>query len=261
MLARERHAAIEEIVRTNNIILIGEIAERFDVSLETARRDLEALQDQGIVRRIHGGAVLFSPSKSESVSAPAAKVNSYSEKKAIGALAASLVRPGETIFLGTGTTVLEMARRLKDLNHLTVVTNSIMVVNALINSHVELIVLGGTLQNNAQIIYSHTTEQALENYYVDKAFISCGGITEKGVTDYGDVLDRRNLAAHTQEMILLADSGKFGVNAKFKVCSTDIIDKIIVDTNAESQYLTRLRKQNIEVLLAPVSVQNSDEEL
>ena len=252
MLARDRHAAIENLVRANNIILIGEIANKFDVSLETARRDLETLQDMGIVRRIHGGAVLVSASGPSSANNPHTNNNSYSEKKGIGFHAASLVGHGETLFLGNGTTVLEMAHHLKSLKDLTVITNSIMIVNALINSDVKLIVLGGTLKNNEQIIYSHDTEQAFEKYYVDKAFFSCGGISDKGVTDYGDVLDRNRLAEHTQEMILLADSGKFGRNAKVKVCNTSILDKVIVDSNVDPKHLVKLYKQGIEVILVPI---------
>lgn len=259
MLARERHAAIEERVRANNIILIGEISNLFGVSLETARRDLETLQDQGIVKRIHGGAVLASMPKPGKRSNPV-KNSSYSEKKAIGIAAAALVNHGETIFLGNGTTAREMAHNLKNLKDLTVLTNSIMVVNELINSNVKLIILGGVLKNDEQIIYCHTTEQMLENYYMDKAFFSCGGITDKGVTDYGDVLDRMKMAEHSQEMILLVDSGKFGRNAKFKVCDIDVLDKVVVDANINPQHLARLHKQNVEVVLAPIPAQADEEE-
>lgn len=259
MLARERHAAIEELVRANNIILIGEIANMFDVSLETARRDLETLQDQGVVRRIHGGAVLVTPSKEASISSHA-RNSSYSEKKAIGVKAASLVNHGETIFLGNGTTVLEMARNLKCLKDLTVVTNSIMVVNALINSNVNLIILGGNLKNNEQIICSSVTMQSFENYYVDKAFFSCGGITGNCVTDYGDILNRHMLAEHTQEMVLLADSGKFGRYAKYKVFNADLLDKVVVDTNIDPKHLSSLHELGVEVLLSPVLAQAGIEE-
>lgn len=260
MLARERHAAIEELVRANNIILIGEIANMFDVSLETARRDLETLQDQGVVRRIHGGAVLVTASKEAGTSSPA-RNSSYSEKKAIGVKAASLVNHGETIFLGNGTTVLEMARNLKSLKDLTVVTNSIMVINALISSSVNLIVLGGNLKNNEQIICSSVTMQSFENYYVDKAFFGCGGITGNCVTDYGgDILNRHTLAEHTQEMVLLADSGKFGRYAKYKVCDVDLLDKVVVDTNIDPQHLANLQRLGVEVLLSPVLAQAGAEE-
>lgn len=262
MLARERHAAIEELVRANNIILIGEISNMFDVSLETARRDLETLQDQGVVRRIHGGAVLVTASKETGPSSHT-RNSSYSEKKAIGLKAASLVNHGETIFLGNGTTVLEMARNLKSLKDLTVVTNSIMVVNALINSNVNLIILGGKLKNNEQIICSSVTMQSFENYYVDKAFFSCGGITGNCVTDYGDngdILNRHLLAEHTQEMILLADSGKFGRYAKYKVFNVDLLDKVVVDTNIDPQHLSNLHDLGVEVLLSPVLAQTNTEE-
>ena len=156
-----------------------------------------------------------------------------------------------------------MARNLKSLKDLTVVTNSIMVVNALINSNVNLIILGGKLKNNEQIICSSVTMQSFENYYVDKAFFSCGGITGNCVTDYGDngdILNRHLLAEHTQEMILLADSGKFGRYSKYKVFNVDLLDKVVVDTNIDPQHLSNLHDLGVEVLLSPVLAQTNTEE-
>lgn len=255
MLAKERHAAITELVKTNHIVFIGELAKRFDTSLETARRDLETLQDQGIVRRIHGGAVLSDTYPPSALTAQ--EENSYPQKKAIGRTAASLVSDGDTIFLAIGSTIREMAFYLKNKKELTVITNSILVINELINTDVKVIVLGGVLNNNEEMIYSYSTEQMLEQYYVDKAFFSCGGIFQNNITDYGETLDRYKLAQHSKKMILLADSRKFGRTAKIKSCSFDIVDTVVVDTEINSQYLDYLQHQKINILLASTDEQEN----
>lgn len=257
MLARERQAAITEMVKVNNIVLIGQIAKEFGVSLETARRDLEALQDQGVVKRIHGGAILSDISAS--VSSSQSKPSSYLGKKAIGIKTASLIKEGETIFLGTGTTTLEVAHHLKSRGELTVITNSITIINELINTNIKVIVLGGTLKNDEQMIYSYATEQMFSQYFVDKAIFSCGGISDNGVTDYGDTLDRYNIAKHSKKTILLADSGKFGRTAKIKACDLDMVDMVIVDDNIDSKYVEKLKKKQVQVILAPVSSRPEEE--
>lgn len=257
MLARERQAAITELVKINNIVLIGQIAKEFGVSLETARRDLEALQDQGVVKRIHGGAIL---SDMSTVAAPSQPTpSSYSGKKAIGIQAASLIKEGETIFLDTGTTTLEVAHHLKSMRELTVITNSITIINELINTNIKVIVLGGTLKNDEQMIYSYATEQMFSQYFVDKAFFSCGGVSDNGVTDYGETLDRYNIARHSKNTILLADSGKFGRTAKIKACDLDVVDILIVDDNIDRKYVDKLKKKKVQVILAPIASRPEEE--
>ena len=260
MLPRDRHAAICDIIKENNIILIHEISSLFNVSLETARRDLEALQDRGIVKRIHGGAILSSATDTAGEDTPHA-ASSYEEKRAIGRKAATMVNNGETILLDTGSTTLELARNLKNLKELTVITHSINIINELIGTHIKIIVLGGDVQNDEQFIYSHVTEQMLRQYFVDKAFFSCGGITfSDGITDYGVVLDRNNIAHHADETILLADSGKFGKNARFKACEISLLDKVVVDAHLNPAYLKKLRDSGVEVIVAEVADTHADTE-
>ncbi len=155
MTMKERHTAILDLAKTNNIVFIGELAQLFDISLETARRDLEALQDEGYVRRIHGGAVLSDTFPSAPLSLEGKSRHQY--KSAIGRIASSLVNDGDTIFLAEGSTVREMASFLKTKNELTVITNSILVVNELINTDIKVIILGGLLIRNEEMIYSHDT--------------------------------------------------------------------------------------------------------
>lgn len=252
MTMKERHSAILDLAKTNNIVFIGELAQLFDISLETARRDLEALQDEGYVRRIHGGAVLSDTFPSTPLSL--AENNGQQHKSCIGRIASSLVNDGDTIFLAEGSTVQEMSSFLKTKKELTVITNSILVVNELINTDIKVIILGGLLIPNEEMVYSHATEKMLEQYYVDKTFFSCGGISACDITDYGDALDRYSLAKHSRKMILLADSDKFGRTAKFKTCDFETIDTLVVDDQIDSSYLDLLKNQNVNVIMAQTNV-------
>lgn len=254
MLAKDRHAAILNILHENNLIRIGEIAREFDVSQETARRDLEILQEQNLVKRIHGGAILNN-GRYGAPPGDAGKGYIQAEKIAIGKKAAGLVRNGETIFLDIGTTVLEMARNLKNHHDLTVITYSLTVVSELMNTKNNIIMLGGEVRGDEQFVYSTDTEQMFDRFFVDKAFFSCGGITFKdGVTDYGVTMNRVNLASHASEMVLLADSGKFGRNARYKTCPLEIINTVVVDGNMDEQNLAELNSLGKRVIIAQVDV-------
>ena len=123
MLAKERHAIIMEILRKDGIIKISDISRRFSVSNETARRDLEYLQDTEAIKRIYGGAILLG-----NTVGPQPPSHAYvrrSQKASIGKAAASLIKSGETIILDIGSTTLEIARHLSNISGITVLTNSL----------------------------------------------------------------------------------------------------------------------------------------
>ena len=146
MLAQERHALILDILREKKIIRISDIATQFGISNLTARRDLDALQAQQLIRRVHGGAVLLEQENGrgpgQAPVRPRGRNAQREEIRAIGKLAASLIRDGDVVFLGTGTTVLEVARHMRRLSNLTVMTNSLAVINELADSGNTIYVLG-----------------------------------------------------------------------------------------------------------------------
>ncbi len=253
MLAQERYDAIMKLLGDSNIIRISEITKILNVSNETARRDLETLQDQKLLKRVHGGAVLVEHDANvyNKVKIPRIGV-SYSEKMAIGKRAASLVGNGETILLDIGSTTLQIARHLKNVKDLTVLTTSLAIVNELSPSEVNVVLLGGKLAHDEQLIYSPFTEEVFEKYYVDKSFFSGGGVTlEGGVTDYSETcLNRRTIRSHSTQMILCADSEKFGKNALVLVCPIDLVDFIISDTNLKREYVDEFAEAGVKIMLA-----------
>ena len=256
MLAQERYAAILRMIRETNIVKIGDIAKKLKVSNETARRDLETLQDQKLLKRVHGGAVLVDPliyTGPQSIPLPKEEV-SYDEKSAIGAEAAKTVRNGETIFLDIGSTTLQIAKNLRTKRDLTVLTTSLDIINELAGTQVTLIILGGKLINDDLHIAAPFTEEILARYYVDRAFISCGGISPNGdITDYSDIALKRSVVReHASRMVLVADSGKFGKRAFVKVCDLKMLDSVITDTNLAPEYRDMLTERGLNVVFAEI---------
>ena len=191
MLAQERYAAILRMIRETNIVKIGDIAKKLKVSNETARRDLETLQDQKLLKRVHGGAVLVDPliyTGPQSIPLPKEEV-SYDEKSAIGAEAAKSVRNGETIFLDIGSTTLQIAKNLRSKRDLTVLTTSLDIINELAGTQVTLIILGGKLINDDLHIAAPFTEEILARYNVKATFFMVGENIDKHHDVFRQVLE------------------------------------------------------------------------
>ena len=285
MLAKERQNRILAIIRENNSIRMADIIKEFHVSHETARRLLDALQDQNLIMRVHGGAILAeekatstsmagrtnqtdqSSAQSSGSSQSAALLSEPSqttalqssrtpsgmaERAAIGKSAASMIKEGETVFLSVGLTVQQIAKALRKRKNITVLTNSVLVLNELLNSDIQVYILGGMVNNSENNIEGPLALQTLMNFYVDIAFIGAGGITrELGISDYSLEVARLNehIIRHARKSVLVAHSKKFGINCMSVTCPLDGVDTIISDTNlpvSEQEYLI---KQGIETVL------------
>jgi DeoR/GlpR family transcriptional regulator of sugar metabolism len=241
---------MEELKRSK-IIKITDIVRQFDVSNETARRDLEALQDLNLIKRIYGGAVLASATSFDSIYTPRASL-SQNEKAAIGKAAADMISEGDTIILDIGTTTLEIARNIKTMRNVTILTNSLAIMNELAGSDLNVFCLGGKLNVDELSLSGDLTANALKNFFVDKAFIGAGGVTfTEGVSDYNndEAIVRRTVIQRANKVILVADSGKFGSNAFAFVCPIESIHTIVSDENLADNFVSGIRERKIELLL------------
>src|SRR5512147_1732666 len=156
--APERQQRLLRYIEQQQRITVNQVVAHFDVSLATARRDLEVLADQGKVQRVHGGAIAVRQALPEPPVLQRASEQS-SEKVRIGQAAADLIHDGETVFLSSGTTVLEVARQLHGKRALTVITNSLLVINELAHDHdITVINLGGILRHSEMSLIGHITE-------------------------------------------------------------------------------------------------------
>lgn len=250
--AVERQNQILQILMRSQRISISEICSTFAVSEATARRDLEALAESGKIQRVHGGAILAQQAPPESP-VQLRQREQAPEKIRIGLMAASLVQDGETVFLGSGTTVLEAAHALRNHN-ITVITNSLPVVNVLAGlPNINLICLGGELRQSELSFIGHLTEQALREVRADKVLMGIRAISlEHGLTnDYlPETLTDRAILRAGREVILLADHTKFGRVATAWLADLRSVHTLVTDSGTPSDFLEAFRALGIRVLVA-----------
>ena len=258
MLAKERQDEIFSIIQQKKAIKMSDIVKIFQVSHETARRDLEVLQEQGLIKRVYGGAVLLeSAISSLGMVERSGMVDDSSslEREAIGREAAKLVKEGDTVLLSVGSTILQIAKHIRDIKHITVLTNSIFVLNELIDTDVRLFVLGGCVNSSEYDMEGHLPVEALKHFCVDVAFICAGGITkENGVSDYNCEVAQVNKAilSRARKTVLVAHAKKFGLDSFSVTCPLDSIHTIVSDSTLSKEYVQYLLEKGIELILADV---------
>lgn len=253
ILNQERRNQIVELINQKRTIRNSELMEQFGISIETVRRDLEYLERQGCLQRVYGGAVLRTSLGSEPEYDTRFQEHA-GEKNAIAAAAAHLVEPGDSIFLGVGTTVQGMAQYLRGIAHLTVFTNSLRTAAALgEQTDCAVVLTGGQLRARELSLSGHPAEENMLQFNVNKAFVGIGGITaEAGVTDFhiGEAKLHRQMLQNADQAIVLADHSKFGVRGLTNVCPLSMLDVVVTDRGAEQKHIDTLEQAGIHVVLA-----------
>jgi DeoR/GlpR family transcriptional regulator of sugar metabolism len=250
----ERQKQILSLLERQGRLSVAEIVQQFSISQATARRDLESLALQGKAQRVHGGVISVEKAPPE-LPILERKREQPDEKVRIGRAAASLVADKETIFLGSGTTVLELARNLRrDRKSLTVITNSLPVLNILAGlPEITVISLGGMLRESELSFIGHITEQALSEVRVDKVFMGTRGLSlEHGLTnDYlQETLTDRAILKIGREVIIVADYSKINRVATALLAPLDRMTALVTDANADNKFIQALKKQGIRVIVA-----------
>ena len=248
----DRRNQIIDMINAQRTVKNSELMERFDISIETVRRDLEALEQQGYLRRVYGGAVRGTSLSSEPEYDSRSKARSK-EKLAIAAAAAKLVEPRDSVYLGVGTTVQGMAQHLKRIDGLTVFTNALRTAVELSEApECTVILSGGRLRAKELTLSGFPAEENFEQFNVDKAFIGIGGISDAGVTDFhvDEARLHRQLIKNARQAIVLADSEKLGLRAVVNVCPLTEIHTVITDSGAPRQMVKLLEQAGIRVILA-----------
>jgi DeoR/GlpR family transcriptional regulator of sugar metabolism len=232
VFAAERRQLILEMVRANGAVSLRELARVVQTSEVTVRRDVRALEAEGLLDRRHGGAVLPGGLARES-GLPQKSHLSTAEKTAIADLAAGFVEEGEAIVVGAGTTTQELARRLARVPGLTVVTNSLLVAQALAHANrVEVVMTGGTLRGSNYALVGSGAEQSLQGLRVSRAFLSGSGLTaERGLSTSNMLAASvdRALVQAAGEVVVLADHTKLGADTMFQTVPTDLITRLVTD--------------------------------
>ncbi|WP_432403450.1 DeoR/GlpR family DNA-binding transcription regulator [Wukongibacter sp. M2B1] len=251
MYQEERIQMILEYLDKHKRISVEQICSLCNVSRDTARRDLVKLEERGAILRTRGGALL--PTLTKEIESYKDRLQNYSqEKRAIGKLAASLIRNGDKIIMDTSTTVQACSEFLQ-VDDCTIITNSINQADILSNKpELRIHLLGGQLNQEQRFLYGQSVISMLSNYYVDKAFIGTCGLTEQGVMvafeEDGFIMKR--MIEQAEQVILLIDSSKFGKKGFFKVADLSQIDIIITDKLPDESLMTAINNYEINIMLA-----------
>lgn len=253
MLTNNRLKKILQIMEEEGDVRISELSQQLGVSEATVRRDLDNLHADEKVLRVHGGAVLKERPLFEAPVQRRMRQNEQ-EKKAIARAAADMIGTGEAVFLGSGTTTMEIARLLVDCQELSVVTNSLLVAQTLATCEgINLIFLGGFLRSGELSFIGHITEQAIKEVRVDKIIMGIPAIDVKaGLTnDYlPEVMTDRAILAMEAELIIVADNTKFGKTASAYIAPVTRIASLVTDSHTDTNTLQELRKAGIKVIVA-----------
>ncbi|MDK8190691.1 DeoR/GlpR family DNA-binding transcription regulator [Paenibacillus sp. UMB7766-LJ446] len=250
MLAAERYDRIVEMVNVKGSIRVSELSEHCRVTEETIRRDLDRLEQAGRLRRSHGGAVSVKEEQPE-IPYRVRETTHAEEKKRIAQSALSMIRPGDRILLDASTTAGYMAANMPDMP-LTVLTNSIQVATELSSrDKIEVISTGGQLAQRSLSFVGPLAERSLETYHVDKLFLSCKGVHLEGggISESNELQARlkQKMVGISDQVILLADTSKFGVRAFARVTGLDAVHEVITDQSLDDDLIERLNGYDIKI--------------
>lgn len=253
MLNQERQQRILELARKERVVRVSQLSEALNVSEATIRRDLDLLDETGFLQRTHGGAVVANQASPEPPVIQRMHENTQAKER-IGRAAAQLIRDGETIFIGAGTTAHEVARNLSDRVNLTVISNSLLVINTLAQvENISVISLGGSLRPSELSFVGYLTEQVLGELHPQKVFMGIRAASLRfGLSNdiLPEVATDRVIIKSGSEIILLADHTKFDKVSTFFVASISDVSIVVTDDKTPAEVLTGLREEQIEVIVA-----------
>jgi DeoR/GlpR family transcriptional regulator of sugar metabolism len=249
MLVDQRRQQILEITEKSGFVALSELVERVGASESTLRRDLDYLDGIGQIRRTRGGAAYVGDSITPF---EVRRTRAKEQKEHIAAVAAALVEPGETVLLDGGTTTLEVAKYLVG-KPLQVVTNSLPIINVLVNSpQTELIVIGGFLYPKTGVNLGPIAVAALKSIHARRLFVSAGGITAAGLFNSNALLveTERQMIESAEELIVVSDSSKLGHSALAHLCPLDVVDRLVVDEGITDEWRQIVDRAGIELIVA-----------
>lgn len=250
-----RRSYILKQIENQGSVTVADLVNDLNVSGMTIRRDLDELEKDGLIRRVHGGAV---SSRGRSYEQPymLRLTQAIEAKQAIGSLAATLVADGDSIALDIGSTTLELAKNLTGRRDLTIMTPSLHIANLFLNQpDIRLIIPGGIVRSGEASLIGDLTQQAFKSVFVDRLFLSVGGIDAQfGLTEYNweDALVKQAMIKSAKEVIVVADMTKFDKVAFAYVAPFSAIHKLVTDRPPPENLFMKLNESGVKVYLAGV---------
>jgi len=245
----ERRTEILQLLKEQGSVSVAALSKKYKVSGTTIRIDLTALEQEGLLQRTHGGAMPVSDRRQFIREPLISERSHYEEKKRIANAALSMIHPGDTILMDTGTTMTCLAESLSlsSISPLTIYSNDLRVIEILeIKENCSLRMLGGSIRNGFHYTYGQQVLDELSRYHFKKLFLATSAINEEGMTTSNSDLAaiKRAMIRSSEEVIVLTDSSKLGLLDFEKFASLNEIHTLITDQNlSDSSY--RYLKENI----------------
>lgn len=249
MITYERRQSLLEILRSRPGLRVPELAQTLKVSEGTVRNDLNALEEEGRLKRVHGGAVLKEQNQFQNHSFVRRYEQSVAAKIAIAHETAILIKDGDSIFLDASSTDYYLARELSKREELRVVTNGFEVARELAeNPSNNVILIGGVVNNNSSSVTGLLSERIIDELSIEKTFLSCSGFSlERGMTEIllAEAQIKRKVIESSQQLYALMDSSKFGREDLTSFARPERIMRLFTDSQLSTEWRASLKLAGI----------------
>lgn len=257
MLPTERRQRLLNQLAEVGVLAVPELSLRLEVSEATVRRDLQLLQEEGRLKRVHGGATVLSGLGDMAEPLHRDKVGAHdAEKRSIARVAAARIRDGDVIALDAGTTTLALAEELKHFEQLTVITNDLKIaLNLADTPSIDVIIVGGSVRRSLYSVVGPLAERILATLNVGICFLGADAIDiDRGVTNasLSEVAVKRAMLATALQRVLLADHHKFDRLSLAEVAPITRFDDIVTDVGLSPEAVARYRAAGATLTLAPL---------
>ena len=252
MLIAERHSRLKEIIAKRGMCDLDTLAAELNVSQSTVRRDVELLEHAGFLSRTHGGVIWVGDRGSRPYAFDQRMSAQTDAKRQIAKAARGLVQPGDTVLIDGGTTTFHLAQELLG-QPMQLVTNSLPIANLYLNDdNVELILAGGLLYPRYGVLLGPMAESVLSTIHTRTMFLSVAGIHGGSLYNQNSLLvqSERKMMQQSQQVVLLADSSKFGQQALARLGGIDEIDIIVTDAAVSDEQLDAVKKAGCQIIVA-----------
>ena len=258
MTTYERRQSLLDILRKQPGLRVPELAKALDISEGTVRNDLNALEQQGLLMRVHGGAVLNQQDQFQNTSFVRRYQQNAAAKLAIAREAAVLVNDGDSILIDASSTAYYFAKALSERRRLRVITNGFEVARELAqNSSNTVVLIGGVVNNESSSVTGLLSEHIIEELHIQKAFLSCSGFgLERGMTEVhlAEAQLKRKVIESSQQLFALVDSSKFGKEDLTSFARPEKINRLFTDNKLLPEWAERLRQTGIEFTICEEEV-------
>ncbi len=252
MLSAERQKAILDNMKQKGSAVVSELSALLKVTEETIRRDLQKLETKGFVVRTHGGAVLYDDSLLN-LSSEIRETLNKEGKMAIAKEAATHIQPGDILFLDASTTVFFLAKEIKGMRDITVITNSLRIINELIgNEKIQIVCIGGSFNAINKSFVGKSNETIADTYAATKCFLSCNGILpEIGILERNpeEAFIKKIMCDNSNEVFVLCDQTKLGRTRLNIVAPVERANLLITDSTKDNDIIRKLIEKGLKVKL------------